>query len=128
MLQAQRSRRIFHSLFGYSYGRSTWTGFFLEGTRLFGDMWQRLPLPLADKVLDPRCQIPLRVMPPKSLVAKPAATPNAVQTLWKAYKDQTSDRLKFIDAFLFFLMLSGIAQFLYCVLVTDYPFNAFLAG
>jgi len=25
-------------------------------------------------------------------------------------------------------MLSGIAQFLYCVLVTDYPFNAFLAG
>ena len=67
-------------------------------------------------------------MPPKSLAAKPAATPNAVQTLWKAYKDQTSDRLKFVDAFLFFLMLSGIAQFLYCVLVTDYPFNAFLAG
>jgi len=25
-------------------------------------------------------------------------------------------------------MLSGISQFIYCVLVTDYPFNAFLAG
>lgn len=25
-------------------------------------------------------------------------------------------------------MLGGIIQFLYCVLVTNYPFNAFLAG
>jgi len=25
-------------------------------------------------------------------------------------------------------MLSGILQFTYCVLVTNYPFNAFLAG
>ncbi|KAG6901885.1 hypothetical protein C0995_007010 [Termitomyces sp. Mi166 len=64
-------------------------------------------------------------MAPKS--STPAST-NVVQTLWKAYSDHTSDRLKFIDAFLFFLMLSGIAQFLYCILVTDYPFNAFLAG
>ncbi|KAG6919297.1 hypothetical protein DXG01_007429 [Tephrocybe rancida] len=64
-------------------------------------------------------------MAPKS--STPAST-NVVQTLWKAYSDQTSDRLKFIDAFLFFLMLSGIAQFLYCILVTDFPFNAFLAG
>jgi oligosaccharyltransferase complex subunit epsilon len=67
-------------------------------------------------------------MPQKSSSAKPAAASNAVQTLWRAYNDQTSDRLKFIDAFLLFLMLSGIAQFLYCVLVTDYPYNAFLAG
>lgn len=56
------------------------------------------------------------------------ATNNAVQTLWKAYNDQTPDRLKFIDAFLLFIMLSGIVQFLYCVLVTNFPFNAFLAG
>jgi len=25
-------------------------------------------------------------------------------------------------------MLTGIAQFLYCILVTNYPFNAFLGG
>jgi len=55
-------------------------------------------------------------------------TPNAIQTLWKAYNDQTSDRLKFIDAFLVFIILSGVLQFLYCILVTDFPFNAFLAG
>jgi len=40
----------------------------------------------------------------------------------------TSDRLKFIDAFLVFIMLSGIMQFVYCVFVTNFPFNAFLAG
>ena len=67
-------------------------------------------------------------MPPKSSPAKSATALNVLQTLWRAYNDQTSDRLKFIDTFLLFLMLSGIAQFLYCVLVTDYPFNAFLAG
>jgi oligosaccharyltransferase complex subunit epsilon len=52
----------------------------------------------------------------------------AIPSLWKAYNDNTSDRLKFIDAFLVFIMLSGVVQFVYCVLVTDFPFNAFLAG
>ncbi|KAL9712762.1 oligosaccharyltransferase complex subunit epsilon [Leucoagaricus gongylophorus] len=51
-----------------------------------------------------------------------------IQALWKAYNAETSDRLKFIDSFLVFLMLSGIVQFVYCILVTNYPFNAFLAG
>ena len=36
--------------------------------------------------------------------------------------------MKIIDCFLAFLMLSGVMQFLYCILVTDFPFNAFLAG
>lgn len=53
---------------------------------------------------------------------------NPLQTLWKAYNGTTPDRLKFIDSFLLFLMLSGIIQFVYCVLVTNFPFNAFLAG
>ncbi|KAJ7499290.1 oligosaccharyl transferase epsilon subunit [Mycena latifolia] len=66
-------------------------------------------------------------MPPKPAPA-PAAPSSAVQTLWKAYNDHTSDRLKFIDAFLVFLMLSGIIQFAYCVLVTTFPYNAFLSG
>lgn len=53
---------------------------------------------------------------------------NVVTSLWKAYSEQTPDKLKFIDAFLVFLMFSGIAQFAYCVLVTNFPFNAFLSG
>ncbi|KAH8105501.1 defender against cell death 1 [Cristinia sonorae] len=53
---------------------------------------------------------------------------NAVHSLWTAYNQSTSSRLKTVDAFLVFLMLSGVIQFLYCVLITNYPFNAFLAG
>ncbi len=65
-------------------------------------------------------------MPPKS--TSDVSAPSAVESLWKAYNGGTSDRLKFIDAFLVFLMLSGVVQFVYCVLVTSFPFNAFLAG
>ena len=59
--------------------------------------------------------------------SKPAAS-SAVESLWKAYVDTTSPRLKFVDSFLVFLILSGVLQFVYCVLVSSFPFNAFLAG
>ena len=52
----------------------------------------------------------------------------SVSALWESYLHQTPDRLKFVDAFLAFLVLSGVVQFLYCILVTNFPFNAFLAG
>ena len=71
-------------------------------------------------------------MAPKSAAttsAPPAALQtDALQALWKAYNEQTPDRLKFVDSFLVFLILSGVIQFLYCILVTNFPFNAFLAG
>lgn len=63
--------------------------------------------------------------------AKPAPSSQssvALQSLWSAYLDTTPSRLKFIDVFLVFLVLSGVIQFVYCVLVTSFPFNAFLAG
>jgi len=65
--------------------------------------------------------------------AAPSTSPalsssKAVLTLWTAYLDNTSSRLKFVDVLLLFLVLSGIAQFVYCILVTSFPFNAFLAG
>ncbi|KAI0029531.1 oligosaccharyl transferase epsilon subunit [Vararia minispora EC-137] len=65
---------------------------------------------------------------PPARASSQAATPTAVQSLWKAYIDTTPARLKFIDAFLAFLVLSGVAQFVYCILVSSFPFNAFLAG
>ena len=49
-------------------------------------------------------------------------------TLWNAYQKQTPARLKLIDSYLVFVMLSGIIQFVYCVLLSNFPFNAFLAG
>lgn len=71
---------------------------------------------------------PAATTPSAAPEAPPAAAGNAVQTLLKAYSETTSPRLKLIDAFLVFLMISGVLQFLYCILVTNFPFNAFLAG
>ncbi|KZT12614.1 defender against death DAD protein [Laetiporus sulphureus 93-53] len=65
--------------------------------------------------------------PPKSTAAKPTSS-NALGSLLNAYIDTTPSRLKLIDALLLFLMLTGIIQFAYCVIVTNFPFNAFLAG
>lgn len=36
--------------------------------------------------------------------------------------------MKLIDVFMAFLVVVGGLQFVYCVLVGNYPFNAFLAG
>lgn len=41
---------------------------------------------------------------------------------------ETPQRIKLIDVFLGFLIVVGIIQFLYCVLITDYPFNSFISG
>ena len=65
---------------------------------------------------------------PTPLSKSSPTTLGAVHSLWLAYNEQTTDRLKFIDSFLVFIMLSGALQFLYCILVTNFPFNAFLAG
>ena len=62
---------------------------------------------------------------PKS---RKATTQTPVEALWISYDENTPDRLKLIDSFLVFIMLSGVLQFLYCIFVTNYPFNAFLAG
>ncbi|KAI0922029.1 hypothetical protein AcW1_004149 [Taiwanofungus camphoratus] len=67
--------------------------------------------------------------PPKTTsIPSSSASSNAIRSLLKAYNESTSARLKTIDAFLLFLILSGIIQFVYCILVTNFPFNAFLAG
>ena len=74
--------------------------------------------------------LPRRTMagPKTSSQTAPSSVSHAVSALWKSYLQQTPDRLKFIDAFLAFIVLSGVIQFIYCVLVTNFPFNAFLAG
>ncbi|RHZ89415.1 hypothetical protein Glove_14g47 [Diversispora epigaea] len=52
----------------------------------------------------------------------------AVHKLWVSYKKDTPQSLKFIDAYLFFILLSGIIQFVHCVIVGTFPYNSFLAG
>ncbi|KAI0253155.1 DAD family-domain-containing protein [Lactifluus subvellereus] len=66
--------------------------------------------------------------PPPAPSSTKTASATALWSLWGAYLDTTPARLKFVDSFLVFLVLSGVIQFVYCVLVTSFPFNAFLAG
>lgn len=44
------------------------------------------------------------------------------------YKNNTSKKLKIIDAYLTYIILTGIIQFVYCCLVGTFPFNSFLSG
>ncbi|MCJ1463291.1 oligosaccharyltransferase complex subunit epsilon [Pseudocyphellaria aurata] len=48
--------------------------------------------------------------------------------MWRNYDSTTPQRVKLIDTFMAFLVLVGVLQFVYCVLVGNYPFNAFLSG
>ncbi|KAL8649808.1 MAG: hypothetical protein Q9226_005421 [Calogaya cf. arnoldii] len=51
-----------------------------------------------------------------------------LQQLWSSYQRRTPQRVKLIDVFMGFLIVVGALQFVYCVLVGNYPFNAFLSG
>ncbi|MCJ1272587.1 oligosaccharyltransferase complex subunit epsilon [Puttea exsequens] len=55
-------------------------------------------------------------------------TQEIVTGLWDNYNKTTPQRVKLIDVFMAFLVVVGGLQFLYCVLVGNYPFNAFLSG
>uniref|UniRef100_A0A0K0FVY7 Dolichyl-diphosphooligosaccharide--protein glycosyltransferase subunit DAD1 n=1 Tax=Strongyloides venezuelensis TaxID=75913 RepID=A0A0K0FVY7_STRVS len=44
------------------------------------------------------------------------------------YPKTTPKKLKIIDAYMVYILLTGIVQFIYCVFLTSFPFNAFLAG
>ena len=45
-----------------------------------------------------------------------------------AYQISTPKKLKLIDAYLIYVVLTGIIQFTYCLLVGTFPFNSFLSG
>ncbi|KAL3418996.1 DAD family protein [Phlyctema vagabunda] len=49
-------------------------------------------------------------------------------SIWQNYLDTTPQRTKLIDVFMGFLVAVGVLQFVYCVIVGNYPFNAFLSG
>ena len=53
---------------------------------------------------------------------------NAVNATYKNYCQTLTPRLKLIDIFLVFLVALGGLQFVYVLLVGNFPFNAFLGG
>ncbi len=50
-----------------------------------------------------------------------------IEKLQQSYAT-TPTKLKLIDAYLVYILLTGVIQFLYPVLVGTFPFNAFLSG
>lgn len=44
------------------------------------------------------------------------------------YTTTTPNKLKVVDAYLLYILLTGALQFLYCLLVGTFPFNSFLSG
>ncbi|XP_074646171.1 dolichyl-diphosphooligosaccharide--protein glycosyltransferase subunit dad1-like [Tubulanus polymorphus] len=53
---------------------------------------------------------------------------SVVGKFYDEYMNNTSKKLKIIDSYLFYVMLTGIVQFVYCLLVGTFPFNSFLSG
>jgi len=53
---------------------------------------------------------------------------SVVQRFYNDYVTATPKKLKIVDAYLLYILLTGIAQFVYCCLVGTFPFNSFLSG
>ena len=51
-----------------------------------------------------------------------------MSSVWDAYRRNVPHRLKLIDSFLVFVLLTGIIQFCYMLVAGQFPFNSFLAG
>ncbi|KLP10609.1 related to apoptotic cell death regulator DAD1 [Fusarium fujikuroi] len=51
-----------------------------------------------------------------------------VQNLYNHYVNNTPQRIKLVDAFMVFLVVVGVLQFINCALAGTFPFNAFLSG
>jgi oligosaccharyltransferase complex subunit epsilon len=51
-----------------------------------------------------------------------------VGELLSAYRKDTPQLLKIVDVYLFYVLITGIIQFVYCALVGTFPFNSFLSG
>ncbi|KAJ2608111.1 Dolichyl-diphosphooligosaccharide-protein glycosyltransferase subunit dad1 [Coemansia sp. RSA 1365] len=56
------------------------------------------------------------------------APADVLTKLARDYAATTPQRLKVIDTYMAFCVAVGLIQFVYCVLVGTFPYNAFLAG
>lgn len=70
---------------------------------------------------------------PDSITKKPVSHSvndvfGAVNATYHEYLKSLTPRLKLIDSFLAFLVALGILQFIYVLLIGNFPFNGFLGG
>ncbi|CDR37829.1 CYFA0S01e18030g1_1 [Cyberlindnera fabianii] len=52
----------------------------------------------------------------------------SIQVSYKSYIDTLTPRLKLVDIFLVFLVFVALVQFVFAVVLGNFPFNAFLGG
>ena len=57
-----------------------------------------------------------------------ASITSVLAKFYEEYAKTTPSKLKLIDAYLLYILLTGVVQFLYCCLVGTFPFNSFLSG
>ncbi|KAK1921372.1 putative defender against cell death 1 [Papiliotrema laurentii] len=65
---------------------------------------------------------------PNSSPATQSQLSTSLSDLVHNYKTTTSSRIKLIDSFLLFFLVSGVLTFAYRVLITSYPYYAFAGG
>nr|CAB3236131.1 dolichyl-diphosphooligosaccharide--protein glycosyltransferase subunit dad1-like [Phallusia mammillata] len=53
---------------------------------------------------------------------------SVVTSFFSDYIVKTPSKLKVIDSYLAYILITGVCQFAYCALVGTFPFNSFLAG
>jgi len=58
----------------------------------------------------------------------PETLSSVVRRFYDDYTQTTPRKLKILDAYLLYILLTGIVQFAYCCLVGTFPFNSFLSG
>lgn len=51
-----------------------------------------------------------------------------IHKFYDEYVNHTPKKLKIVDAYLLYIVLTGVTQFVYCCLVGTFPFNSFLSG
>ncbi|KAI9788984.1 MAG: Dolichyl-diphosphooligosaccharide-protein glycosyltransferase subunit dad1 [Peltula sp. TS41687] len=71
---------------------------------------------------------PISKMQQSQQQQQPQTAQQTLQYIYNNYVSRTPIRTKLLDAFLAYLVVLGLLQFVYCVLGGGYPFNAFLAG
>lgn len=62
------------------------------------------------------------------IVSKMAQIMPVLSKVYEEYESKTPKRIKIIDAYLAYILLTGVTEFVYCCLVGTFPFNSFLAG
>ena len=63
-----------------------------------------------------------------SAAASSTTIGTVVSKFLNEYVNNTPKRLKIVDCYLTYVLLTGVMQFVYCCLVGTFPFNAFLSG